>query len=182
MASTAMDARMVRTRKALHASLLKLISSRSFDEITIRDIVAEAKVGYTTFFRHYPTKESLLEDFAAGQIQRLVEISLSVLEPAGIHAACMAICRYVEAHRALWSILLNGGAQQTMREELVRVSTAVAVHRSHHALPDELGVSVSVNAMVEILAWWLRQSGEVPIEQVAKMLDCLAVSPAMHYR
>ena len=63
--STARDARAVRTREALRRALLDLLEDKSLEQITIRDITAAAGIGYTTFFRHHPTTESLLDDLAA---------------------------------------------------------------------------------------------------------------------
>ncbi len=177
-----MDARMVRTRGALHKALLTLAARKPFDDITIRDIATEARINYATFFRHFPTKAALLEDLAADQIRRLVEISLPAMVSDDVRGSCMALCRYVDDHRTLWSILLNGGAERTMRDELIRVATANARVMSRGALPEDLGVSITVGAMVEILAWWLRQPKSVSMKDVAKMLDCLAISPGVQYR
>jgi AcrR family transcriptional regulator len=46
----------MRTRDALQRALLRLLEVKPLDQITIRDICAVSKVGYTTFFRHHPTK------------------------------------------------------------------------------------------------------------------------------
>jgi AcrR family transcriptional regulator len=43
------------------------------EQISIRDIAADSHVGYTTFFRHYPTKEALLEDLARDEMERLLD-------------------------------------------------------------------------------------------------------------
>ena len=46
-------------------------------------------------------------------------------------------------------------------------------------LPTDLRVVFGVAGTVEILAWWLREHGNEPIERVAEMLDRLVVAPAM---
>ena len=42
------DARQLRSRRALASALLELIEEKSFDEITIREITARAKIGGQT--------------------------------------------------------------------------------------------------------------------------------------
>ncbi|MGH8629312.1 MAG: TetR/AcrR family transcriptional regulator, partial [Burkholderiales bacterium] len=108
--STLQDRRAVRTREALRAALLELLETTPLEQITIRDIAARAGIGYATFFRHHPTKESLLDDVAAEQIGRLVELSVPLLDFRDTRAASRALCSYVDEHRALWSRLLTGGA------------------------------------------------------------------------
>ncbi len=174
------DARMLRTRSALRAALLTLIDRKAFDQITIRDIVAEAGVGYATFFRHHPTKAALFEEVANDEISALVRLSYPVLGERGNRASCLTLCNYVNEHRALWTALLTGGAAGAVRETFIRVAieTAPALDSGNAWLPTELGAVFGVTATVEILAWWLRQP-EFPLERVAEALDRLIITPTL---
>ena len=173
------DVRIMRTREALHRALLALLEHKPLDQITIREITASARIGYATFFRHHPTKESLLEDLATEQIERLVALTLPVLESVDGRASCRALCDYVMEHRTLWSALLAGGAAGAMREEFIRVSKQVAAKRVNHLswLPTDLGVIFSASAILEILTWWLRQSDNIEVERIAEIIDRLVISP-----
>ncbi|HEY1075299.1 MAG TPA: helix-turn-helix domain-containing protein [Fontimonas sp.] len=175
--SNIQDARWVRSRAALGAALLALIEQRPFDQITVREITAEAGVGYATFFRHYESKEALLDDVAGDQVRQLVSRSLTALEDVETRAACLALCSYVDEHRKVWAALFGSGAKKAVQEELVRVSMIVASTRSSGWIPAELGVIVTASSTVEVLSWWLRQPEPMPAEQVAKMLDWLIMSP-----
>ena len=174
------DARTLRTRAALRAALLALVDRKSFDLITIRDIVAEARIGYATFFRHHPTKTALLEDVADDEIAQLVRLSFPVLGTRGNRASCLTLASYVNERRALWTALLTGGAAGAVRESFIRaaIETAPALNSSTSWLPTELGAVFGVTATVEILAWWLRQP-EFPVDRVAEALDRLIVTPTM---
>jgi AcrR family transcriptional regulator len=178
--SVNVDARMVRTRAALRTALLNLVERKPFDQITIRDIVAEAGIGYATFFRHHPTKAALLEEVAADQIEKLVSLSHPVLGEKGSFASSVTLCTYVSEHRALWSSLLTGGAAGVVREEFIKVALAIApsLPSADGWLPTELGAVFGVTATVEILAWWLRQP-EFPVEKVAECLDRLVMAPTL---
>jgi AcrR family transcriptional regulator len=175
------DARFAKSGQALRVALLNLLARKTLDQITIRDIAAEADVHYATFFRHHPSKESLLDAVAADQIDRLVEFSVAVMQKTKDRkqylAAHHATCEYVNEHRQLWTALLTGGAAAAMREELLRLSLQIA--RDHGAkdsgwLPLELGVTCSVSLTVDTLTWWLRQeAGAVSPEKVAQILSRL---------
>src|SRR5277367_4584140 len=104
--STAMDARMVRTRAALRDGLLALLEEKPFDQITIREIAARSGIGYATFFRHHETKAALLNDLAAEEIGAVIQLALPVLLETDSRAAARTLCAYVDQHRKLWSALL----------------------------------------------------------------------------
>jgi AcrR family transcriptional regulator len=156
--------RITRTRPVLCGALLSLLEDRPFEQLTVREITAKADIGYATFFRHYPDKESLLNDLAAFQISELLSMALPILYAANTRASARALCIYVWEHRKLWSTLLTGGAAGTLRDEFI---------------PGDLLVVFSVTGTVEILAWWLKQAAPPSIDQMAEVLDCLVVAPSM---
>lgn len=174
------DLRMLRTRQALRRALLALLDRNQLDQITIRDIVAEAGVGYATFFRHHASKEELLNEIAAEQVGSLMALTLPLLDPTDTRVSCLALAKYVDKHRALWSALLTGGAAGALRAEFIRLAQEAAANvRSNEWIPVELGAVYGVTATIEILTWWLRRpAGEYTPEQVAEFIDRLVVAPA----
>jgi AcrR family transcriptional regulator len=174
------DARMRRTRKALHTAMLVLLERKQFDQVTIREIAQQAGIGYATFFRHHSSKAELLEEIAAEQIGHLMALTLPLLDAADTRVACLALCKYVGDHRALWSALLTG-AGAVMREEFIRLASqdSALQGRARNWLPVELGAIYGVTATVEILTWWLRKPGELTVQQVAEIVDRLVVAPTV---
>ncbi|CAN5421717.1 hypothetical protein BH10PSE14_BH10PSE14_03700 [soil metagenome] len=179
--STQTDARAVRTRRALLDALLRLIETRPFEQVTIREIAGEARIGYATYFRHYPSKEALLHDLAAAEIAGLLDRTLPILFSDDSRRACVALFQYVAQHRPLWSALLTGGAAASLKQEFTDQAKRVAEDRgaSGRLIPDELRAVVAVAATVEIIAWWLRQNDTYDVERVAEILDRLVVAPAI---
>ena len=180
--STARDARAVRTRESLRRALLRLLDLKPLEQITFRDICEVADVGYTTFFRHHPTKESLLNDVAAEQIGRLVGLALSVLDTSDTRAASMALCTYVDENRKLWSTLLTGGAAGAMREEFLRLSMDIAATRAQPGAwpPPDIATILVVSSTIELLSWWLRDRKPLTIEQVAEILERVIITPSVN--
>jgi AcrR family transcriptional regulator len=180
--SIAKDARAQRSSAALQGALLRLLELKAFDQITVRDICAEAGVHYATFFRHQASKETLLEDIAAEQIATLVNLTLPIKEAAGDRTAFHALCSYVDEHWRLWAILLNGGAAGAMREEWLRRARIVAETAEPVAswLPKELGTICSTSLIAETISWWLGQpEGLYSVDDVSRMLDRLVGSSTL---
>lgn len=168
------DPRTIRSREALHSAFLDLLKSHALEDITIRQICAAADVHYTTFFRHHPSKESLLDEIAAEQSQRLVKLSLPVVATNDRHAVHLTLCNFVNENRELWSALLNGGAAGTVKAELLRLCIKPALKRVAKStkIPVELIVISTVSVQIETLAWWLAQPEDrFSAEQLAGMLD-----------
>lgn len=179
--SAAQDARAVRTREALRRALLDLLEKKALEDISIRDIAAQAGVSYTTFFRHHTTKEALLDEIAAEQMRRFVELGWPQIKTGGTRASSISLFTYVDEHRQLWSTLLTGGAASALREELLSSARALATQKDVPGswLPPDLAVVFAVSSTLELLAWWLRQEKPLPIEQIAEIHDRLIVTPTM---
>lgn len=182
--STARDARAVRTREALRAAMLELLETKPFEQISIRDIVAAAGIGYTTFFRHHPTKEALLDDLAAEEIRRLVGLTLPVMDTKSEMAASEAVCAYVDERRALWTTLLTGGAGGALREEFLRIASEIAAVRAQPGdwPPAEVATRLLVGGTIELLAWWLRQTDPLPGTEIAKIHHDIVIQPILRGR
>lgn len=55
------DLRVVKTRRNLEETLVRLLERMPFDQVTVRLVVAEAMVNKGTFYRHYQDKRDLAE-------------------------------------------------------------------------------------------------------------------------
>ena len=173
------DARQVRSRNALNAALLALLEERPFDQITIREITARAGTGYATFFRHYATKEELLNDVASEEISALLKMTVPILHEANSYESTLALCTYVSERSGLWSALLTGGAAAIVRDEFIRQARGLTegVVDKQDWLPADLGVVHGTGSTFDILAWWLGQKREQSPQQVATILHRLVIAP-----
>jgi AcrR family transcriptional regulator len=175
------DARAARSRAALRNTLVALLEQKPFEQVTIREIAAKANIGYATFFRHYPSKEALLNDLAADQISGLTAVALPMLHNADTEITSRALFDYVCVHKTLWAALLTGGAAGTVKSEFIRqMRQLAAAEKPVEAWPpSDLRVAFSVAATLEILAWWLEQKEPASIDQMAETLDRLVVAPSL---
>lgn len=175
------DARALRSRDALRGALLRLVERKPLEQISIQDITSEAGVSYPTFFRQFSAKEELLEDIAEDEIRRLLSLTMPLFNESQQEKALQTLCHYVNEHRSLWTILLTAGAATAMREEFIRIAEDIAKtrdrtgERANPWLPIDLAGRFVVSGIFEILAWWLRQPEDYPVENIMTFLDVLIV-------
>jgi AcrR family transcriptional regulator len=185
--SSPTDLRQLRTRRALREGLLALISTRPLDDITVRDIASESLVGYNTFFRHYASKAELIEDIVGEEIKQLFVRALPAIVGESTRHTALAICNYINEHRALWTALLGGGeahlgggASSTLRRMFITYALERNVRAPDHEwLPEDLGAIFGVGSVLDILSWWLSKPGEYSVEYVAELIDRLVLTPAL---
>ena len=173
------DPRAVKSRQALRDALLDLLDARDFDAITIKDITSAAGLSYPVFFRQFASKEDLLGDLAAKEVQELLALGQPADDGQPLRGGLMDMCLHVERRRSLWKTLLTAGAASEMRTEFARISAEIgnAGPRANPWLPVELASAFVAAGIFEILAWWLAQPEDYPIRNVVKILYALVGRP-----
>jgi AcrR family transcriptional regulator len=172
------DRRVRKTLKAIRRALETLLQDTPIEQITAKQLAAEADIGYTTFFRHFPTKEAALADLADSEAEELLRHSLPLVSSAGSLTATTSMCRHVDARRRVWSALLLGGAAPLMRESLIRHTLEMSGDwpQGQPWLSVESGTSLITGLVVETLGWWLSQAPDLSPEEVAKIMDRLFIA------
>lgn len=169
------DPRTYRSIEALRSAFLTLLETTPLDQISIKAITEAAGLSYPTFFRRFASREELLEDIAAGEVRNLLEYCDAAMSYQREAGALDDLCRYVESRRTLWATLLTGGAASAMREEFIRHAVQIGRSRprANPWLPADLGPPFVTSGIFEILAWWMRQPEDYPVQNVMKLFNAL---------
>ena len=176
------DARITKSRQALHAALLALVSEIPFEEVTAAAITTRAGLGYATFFRHYPSREALLAEIAEGLINELLVLIAPLILTNASAAAALTLAKFVADHRPVCRALLVG-AGDAMRRDITERAAAAADKLKHVDppwLPRDLAIVHGIGATLTILQWWLEYGVQVGPDAIATMIDKLVFSPLSH--
>ncbi len=173
------DARITKSRRALHAALLDLVTEMPFEEVTVAAITARANVGYATFFRHYPTREALLAEIAHGLIGELLALIAPLVLAQDTGAAALALTRFVDDRRPLCRALLVGAGEAMRRDITARAIEAAETGGTDTPewLPRDLGIVHGVAGTLTILRWWLEHDGQQDAAGIAHIVDRLVFAP-----
>ncbi|MBO0753416.1 MAG: TetR/AcrR family transcriptional regulator [Bradyrhizobiaceae bacterium] len=179
------DARITKTRAALAGAVIAFAGEKDFADVTISEIARRAGVGYATFFRHYPDKESLLADVADDLMEDLLPLMTPALLQDNTYGAALTLCRFVDARRELCRALLAGGTAAMLRQELVSraIRRAEAVNVAHtEDVPRDLLLVHAVTATLGLLGWWLAHDGRLGVAAMAAVIDDLVIKPTRRRR
>lgn len=172
------DVRALRSVEAMRAAFLELIEQNPIEDISIKEITDRAGISYPTFFRRYASKNDLMESIATEEVRKLFP------EEMILEGNSRILCDYVHRNRKLWSVLLNGGAAHAMRKEFMRIAreNAQTQQQVNPWFPTELAVPFVTSGIFELLAWWLREPEDYPLEKVVKLFNVLIVDAAARPR
>ena len=169
MPMSKVDRRVQRTRELLKKSLIELIRERSYDAITIQDIVDRANVGRTTSYLHYNSKdelfvgchEAIVREFHIGLPHPLSrEELLSPEAPAGLKSAYSHL---EEARLMLYSVFQSRDSLLLLRQ--LRDWNAHQIEEDLRAsfaeVPSTIPLDVLPNylagAQIAMIQWWLEK-------------------------
>lgn len=175
-----LDARLRRTRTALRDALLHLLNSKNFDQISVREVTALARISYATFYRHYASREELLQELADWEVKNILEIALPLIFTASMRDSHLALCARVDRNRGLWRAMLTGPASGVLREEFINQVSLLKGHYDVGSswMPEELHLICATGGTIDVLTWWLKHEPGLAVSEVVdilgKLLDALA--------
>lgn len=179
------DRRVRRTKVLLHGALGSLVHEKSWDDIVVKEILARADVGRSTFYTHFHDKDALLlsalrttlhtsaaeTGSTRSPTERVLGFSLPLLEhidnlrsagrsTLGIHA-------YAPLHAQLERALVD-----LIREELRRIPRSSAPERP--ALSPDLLARHLASTFLLTLEWWIGLAERRPAREADEVFHTLA--------
>jgi AcrR family transcriptional regulator len=151
---TTPDRRVERTRQSLFEAFRDLFFERGFDRISVRDIVARAGVGRSTFYEHFESKDELL--------RRSVAPLFDVLAEAASSPDCPARLPFILGHfweqRRLTRAMLGGSTRRLLSEllaELIERRLAVSTRTTRKTVPLRLVAAQLAEGQLGLIAAWV---------------------------
>jgi AcrR family transcriptional regulator len=173
------DPRVQRSRDKIRAAFVEILQTRELQDVNVRDVAASSDVGYSTFYRHYETKEQLVAEIARTEADALTEATLAALLSGPSHVACRVSARFICERRNTWTALTAGTAAAILREQLLAVmlESGDRYHIPSGFLPRTITASICATIVVDLLTWWLRQTEHSDSAHLAQAIDRMVAQP-----
>lgn len=173
------DARAVRTRNRLRSALLDLLLTRSWDDVSVADVVTHARCSRSTFYAHYVDRDALLADAFLGAMDIVPATGegdpLAFIPGLFEHLArhrVLAEPYLVQGHGGPMVLALRERIQNHICERLD--STAPTLDKARRS---ELAAATAGAVWAAVL-WWLKEGQDVPHSDAAAALHAL-LSPGL---
>ena len=163
-----MDRRQRKTRKAIFCAFGKLLSKKSYDKITVGEIIEEADVGRSTFYAHFETKDDLLKELSEVLFGHIIESARDASHTHGLYIEgnkpesvfCHLLQHLQENDNNILQILSSDSGDIFMRYFKDSLSNLILsefeINSKEVAVPKEFLVNHISGSFVEMVLWWIK--------------------------
>ena len=168
------DPRVLRSRQMLMESLLRLLTRKEFDNISIQEIADEATLNRATFYLHYPDKNALLQAMTAARFGDLIArrgLSFTNCDDA-LRAIALGVCDYLAETTGCPSQL----AKMPLEGSIIPVVEGMFLEGAgKHAMAPgtdpKLLAAAAAWAVFGAARWWYQTPDRIPAEEMAAKIE-----------
>lgn len=177
-----MDRRRRKTREAIFAAFIELLSGKEYTQITVGEIIEKADVGRATFYDHFETKDYLLKELCEDLFCHIFDaaenehgdhrhlFSCDAPDSAFAHLF-LHLQKNDNNILQLLSCRSNDLFLRYFKEQLAKMAESqmeLFALRKSEKLPDSFWIDHISSTFVETLRWWvdngMKESAEVITE------------------
>ena len=177
-----MDRRIRKTRETIFHAFTTLLSKKSFDAITVSEIIEKADVGRATFYAHFETKDFLLKALCEDLFCHIFDKENGnggnhrhVFECDGTDAAFLHLFRHLGKNdNNILTLLSAQNNELFLRyfrnnlEELIKKSAPLLEDKRNPAVPTDFWHNHVAGTFVEALRFWIKNGKKESPEQITE--------------
>ena len=175
------DPRIVRSRRMLMDSLVKLLRKKEFADISVQEIADEATLNRATFYLHYPDKNALLQAMTESRFRDLIErrgITFNDCNGA-LRTIALGVCDYLAESTSCPSQL----ARMSLEGSIIPVvegmfKEGLALHGIVPGVDAGLLATTAAWAVFGAARRWFQTPDRIPAEEMAAKIETM-VSPVL---
>jgi AcrR family transcriptional regulator len=177
------DRRSKRSEQALIDALIELMAVKTYDSISIKEIVEKANVGRSTFYAHYQTKDDLVKS----GFERILDGTLQHMtlsnDGRNLMVDTTMLFQHAQGHYYLFKTLMWGSGFEILTKDELNILNEKMRQRLSQFFPDENKLSVPLNVLsiflsgnlLILLKWWLDNKMPFPPEKMNDMFQVLVM-------
>lgn len=176
-----MDRRQQKTRTAIFTAFSALLAQKSYNKITVQEIIDTANVGRTTFYAHFETKDDLLKALCEELFGHIISSAMDCTHTHGLYSEkdapesmfCHLLQHLQENDNNICGLLSCESSEiflRYFRESLNKLvqNQFVSQNRTMNTeVPQDFLVNHISGSFVEMVLWWLRGR----MKQIPEELD-----------
>lgn len=182
-----LDRRQQKTQTAIIQAFVELLGQKSYNKITVQDIIDRANVGRSTFYAHFETRDSLLEVLLEDLFAHIIKSASECAHIHGLYSSassktsvfCHLLQHLLDNDHNIIALLSCDDHELFLRyfkenlkvlvhkeflkdEALARQNTQALTYRG---LPLDFVINHIASSFVEMVLWWIKGGmKETPLE------------------
>jgi AcrR family transcriptional regulator len=173
---TTTDPRIVRSRRMLMEALVKLLTQKEFEDISVQEIADEATLNRATFYLHYPDKNALLQAMTAVRFRDLIaRRGLSFTDCDGaLRAISLGVCDYLAETTGCPA----QSAKMPLERSIIPVVEGMfregaAHHETAPVVDSALLATTAAWAVFGAARRWFQTPDRIPAEEMAAKIEAM---------
>ncbi len=162
------DQRVLRTRQLLRDALIKLALEAGYDAVTITQITKFANVSYSTFFRHFKSKDDLLVHVLQASAEEILGMQTSDMT---YYEEALTVYRHIQENTDSFlffaSLPLNHRSLRAIHDFLTGTVYNHFIAHDESRIPMEVIANHVATSMLALIRWWLNSEMKYSPEQMA---------------
>lgn len=165
-----MDRRQQKTRKAIFHAFSTLLEKKSYNHITVQEILDTANIGRSTFYAHFETKDELLNAVCKELFGHVIDSAMDKTHIHGLYSNeempqsvfCHLLQHLQENDNNILGLLSCESSEIFLRyfkdslNELVQTQFVNHNRKRNQDLPQEFLVNHISGSFVQMVLWWLK--------------------------
>ncbi|MHC1783260.1 MAG: TetR/AcrR family transcriptional regulator [Anaerolineaceae bacterium] len=177
------DRRSQRSENALINALIDLMAAKTYDSISIKEIVDKANVGRSTFYSHYQTKDDLLKSGFERLLDELLNHVVLSKDNLELSVDATMLFQHAQGHYHLFKVLMWGSGYKILTMDEHIILAGKLQQRLSQFFPDESKISVPLNVLsislsgnlLILLKWWLDNKMPYSPEKMNELFQILVL-------
>lgn len=174
------DRRVRRTRRQLQAALKTLLATKPYENIKVSELVQEADIARTTFYKHYETKDHLLFSLYDDVFRIFQEEVLAEFE-AGSANDYLLMTRFFQlwaVHAETFALLIDAGLDLLLlnhiRQFLERTRAQMREVEGGESIVGEGSdfalyvIDSTAGSLFMVLKRWVQEGMMIPVEDLGQ--------------
>lgn len=163
-----MDRRIRKSRAAIFAAFIELLSKKDFNQITVGEIIERADIGRATFYAHFETKEFLLKELCEELFCHIFDAIEQNEEHHHIfscdapNSAVLHLFRHLQKNdNHVLDLLICPNNDvflkyfKTNLRQLISKQQSLFEGRKNERLPNDFWINHIAATFVETVRWWV---------------------------
>lgn len=164
-----MDRRQRKTREAIFAAFVVLLSKKDYSQITVGEIIDEADIGRSTFYSHFETKDCLLKELCEELFCHIFDSTSNqqcehrhIFDCDAPNPVFLHLFQHLQKNdNKILDLLSSQNNELFLRyfktnlQKLVISQLQLFEERKGEKLPDSFWINHIASTFVETARWWI---------------------------